>query len=194
MAASRLVMIDWGEEYSSALKKSRMEIGLLSGYVDDIRQVGTSIRLGLRYVKLKWRWSEDQYQEDLEMRSKGESRDKRMIRICLPVANQINKDIEFTAEAAEEVENQRLPTLDFELWLEGDHIDHHYFKKKDENTGRGDETFVNSTTAKTLHPLKRSHQEAVQQQPQEAGEGGDQDSGGAVYKRAEGVRVHQDGG
>ena len=30
MAASRLVMIDWGEEYSSALKRSRMEIGLLS--------------------------------------------------------------------------------------------------------------------------------------------------------------------
>ena len=63
---------------------------------------------------------EDQYQEDLEMRSKGESRDKRMIRICLPVANQINKDLEFTAEAAEEFENQRLPTLDFEPWLEGD--------------------------------------------------------------------------
>ena len=46
------------------------------------------------------------------MRSKGESRDKRMIRICLPVANQINKDLEFTAEAAEEFK-----TGDFQPWI-----------------------------------------------------------------------------
>ena len=77
------------------------------------------------------------------MRSKGESRDKRMIRICLPVANQINKDLDFIAEAAVEFENQRLPTLDFELWLGGDQMK---------------TSFSNGTAAKTLHPLKRSHQ------------------------------------
>ena len=67
MAASRLVLIDWGEDYSSALRRSRMEIGLLSGYVDDIRQGGTSIRLGLRYGQDdKWTWREEDYKEDLE--------------------------------------------------------------------------------------------------------------------------------
>ena len=101
MAASRLVMIDWGEHYERALSRSRMEIGLLSGYVDDICQGGTSIRLGLRYEQHdKWTWTEEDYKEDLERRMEGESRDMRMIRICLPLDNKINKDIKFTAEVA----------------------------------------------------------------------------------------------
>ena len=40
MAASRLVMQDWGEIYKSALELSSMELGLLRGYVDYVRQGG----------------------------------------------------------------------------------------------------------------------------------------------------------
>ena len=50
-----------------------------------------------------------------------------MVRLCL--TNTINKDLEFTAETASEFGNSRLPTLDFELWLENDRIQHHYFQK-----------------------------------------------------------------
>ena len=40
MAASRLVMVDFGSNYRSALELSKMELALLSGYVDDVRQGG----------------------------------------------------------------------------------------------------------------------------------------------------------
>ena len=52
-----------------------------------------------------------------------------MVGLCLPVANNINKDLEFTAEIAADFDNKRLPTLDFELWLEEDGELNHYFQK-----------------------------------------------------------------
>ena len=42
----------------------------------------------------------------------------------------MNKDLKFTAETAEDFEDQRLPTLDFSLWLENNgEINHSYFQK-----------------------------------------------------------------
>ena len=54
-------------------------------------------------------------EEDERLRAEGEHRDARMARLCLPVLNNINKDLEFTAETSAEFDNGRLPTLDFEL-------------------------------------------------------------------------------
>ena len=49
-----------------------------------------------------------------------------MMRLCLPICNAINKDLEFTAETSA----GRLPTLDFEIWLEPDgEINHSYYQK-----------------------------------------------------------------
>ena len=132
MAAARLVMQDWGENYRSSLERSKMEIGLLSGYVDDVRQGGTSLRLGLRFDVDggNWKWSEEAMQEDKEKREGGEGRDERMKRLCMPVMNSINEDLEFTAETSAEFPNNRLPTLDFELWVEVDgKLNHNYYQK-----------------------------------------------------------------
>ena len=49
MASARLVMQKWGAEYKTALELSKMELGLLAGYVNDVRQGGTGIRFGLRF-------------------------------------------------------------------------------------------------------------------------------------------------
>ena len=49
MCAARLVMQDFGEKYKASLTLARMELTLLSGYVDDVRQAGTSLRLGMKY-------------------------------------------------------------------------------------------------------------------------------------------------
>ena len=83
---------------------------------------GTSLRLGLRYLTSKrdWVWSEEAYHEDMSMRVAGESRNARIIRLCLPLINSINKDLVFTAEKPEDFPNKRLTTLDFELWQEED--------------------------------------------------------------------------
>ena len=132
MAASRLVMQDWGSTYRVSLELAKMEVGLLSGYVDDVRQGGTCLRWGLRFEieKKEWRWTECAMLEDEEKNKEGESNDERMIRICHPLMNSINPDLEFTAEIASEFANKRLPTLDFELWLETDGtINHSYFQK-----------------------------------------------------------------
>ena len=57
MASARLVMQNWGAEYKTALELSRMELGLLAGYVDDVRQGGTGIRFGLRFEIEDRKWS-----------------------------------------------------------------------------------------------------------------------------------------
>ena len=62
--------------------------------------------------------------------------------------------------------------------------------EKNEITNRENETFDHGPATETLHPFKRSHQEALQHQPQKEGEDGDQDNGGAIHQRAEGFRVH----
>ena len=99
--------------------------------VDDVRQGGTSLRLGLRFdiAIWKWTWSEEALKEDEDLRKAGENRDMRMVRLCLPICNNINRDLEFTAEVADEFENKRLPTLDFEMWLEDEEINHSYYQK-----------------------------------------------------------------
>ena len=52
-----------------------------------------------------------------------------MTRLCLPVFNTVNSNLTFTSEHPEQFESKRLPTLDFELWLEGNMIRHNYFQK-----------------------------------------------------------------
>ena len=51
------------------------------------------------------------------MRKNGESMDKRMSRLCLPVINSLNKDLKFKSETEGKFVNIRLPMLDFELWI-----------------------------------------------------------------------------
>ena len=131
MAAGRLVMQDWGEEMGRCLRLSRMELLLLTGFVDDVRSGGTSIRFGLRFeVELgEWRWSNEAYMEDVRLREEGEDRDRRMVRLCLPICNSINPDLEFTAETASDFGDNRLPTLDFSIWLENRMVNHSFYQK-----------------------------------------------------------------
>ena len=95
MAAARLVMQDWGFQVRATLELAKMEVAMLSGYVDDVRKGATSLRLGQRFdiTTWTWQWSEEALNEDEEMRAAGESRDSRMVRLCLPLINNINKDL-----------------------------------------------------------------------------------------------------
>ena len=55
---------------------------------------------------------EEACHEDREMRKNGESMDKRMSRLCLPVINSLNKDLKFKSETEGKFVNIRLPMLD----------------------------------------------------------------------------------
>ena len=49
-------------------------------------------------------------------------------RLCLPAMNDVNPDLTFTAEVAEDFGDRRLPTLDFSLWMKDDmSISHSYY-------------------------------------------------------------------
>ena len=43
--------------------------------------------------------------------------------------NNINEDLRFTTEVEEEFENQRLPTLSFQMWCSEDGVRHSYYEK-----------------------------------------------------------------
>ena len=48
----------------------------------------------------------------------------------MPAINSINNNLEFTAEIPEEFPNQKLPTLDFFLWLDrAGLLNHSYYQK-----------------------------------------------------------------
>ena len=66
MAASRIVMNDFFENYESILKEAGLLITLLKVYVDDGRQVTSTLRKGMRFNKeeRKFSWSEEAEKED----------------------------------------------------------------------------------------------------------------------------------
>ena len=51
MAAARIVMNDWGAKWRQLLETTNIVIGMLDGYVDDVRQESTSLRMGTRWDK-----------------------------------------------------------------------------------------------------------------------------------------------
>ena len=131
MAAARLVMQAWSEEYLTILRRSGLVVDILTGYVDDVRQVSTCLNLGMRYdeEQRKFLYNKEAEMEDLEKKKDGESNNQRMARVCLKAMNAVSKDLEFTVEVPEEFENGRLPTLDFSLWMMDGLLTHSYFQK-----------------------------------------------------------------
>ena len=61
--------------------------------------------------------------------SKNEPDNKRMARICLPAMNSVNQNLKFTTECPEDFERERLPTLDFVIWMVNGQLYHSYFEK-----------------------------------------------------------------
>ena len=130
-AAAQLVMESWARDYRSILEKSGLLVSLMAGYVDDGRQVVSKLDLGMRFCadSKKFQFSEEGLKEDEERRMSGESENQRMARLCTPAMNSINSDLRFTTESQEDFQTERLPTLDFEVWIENNKIRHSYYQK-----------------------------------------------------------------
>jgi hypothetical protein len=128
MCAARMVMQHWARGYEMILLKAGLRIPLLGGYVDDGRQGSTVLRRGMLFDhnKKEFVYSEEQRRID-EMENEPDNR--RMARVCLPAMNAVNEDLKFTTECPEDFPRQRLPTLDFVLWMVGGLLYHSYFEK-----------------------------------------------------------------
>ena len=129
MCAARMVMQHWARDYANILLKAGLRVPLLKGYIDDGRQGSTLLRKGMLYDQEKgeFTWTEEQYKVDMETK---EPANVRMARVCLPAMNAVNGCLKFTTEAPEEFKQNRLPTLDFVLWLTNGILYHSYFEKE----------------------------------------------------------------
>ena len=104
----------------------------MAGYVDDGRQITSTFPMGARFNKVEklFKISEEALKEDEELKSKGEAENQRMARITVEAMNSINDDLTFTTESQEDFNSERLPTLDFEMWVtETNKIEHSFFQK-----------------------------------------------------------------
>ena len=99
MAASRLVMQQFFEDYEAILRTGELEITMLKAYVDDGRQISSMLKKGMRYSKEKkeFIWSKEAEDEDVKKEAEGEGSGQFMARPCLPVMNECNPDLTFTA-------------------------------------------------------------------------------------------------
>ena len=79
----------------------------------------------------KFTWTKKDMEEDKRMKyEQKESTNTRMSRLCLPAINTVNRDLVFTAEKPEDFKDNKLPTLDFFLWLQRNGLlNHSYFQK-----------------------------------------------------------------
>ena len=130
-AASQLVMEHWAKKYREILENSGVWVAMMGGYVDDGRQITTVLEKGYRFKKEEnsFVFTQEGYREDIKKEKNGESRNEFMGRVCIEAMQSINKDLKFTTESQENFETERLPTLDFELWLEKGKIHHSYYQK-----------------------------------------------------------------
>jgi hypothetical protein len=132
MCAAKMGMQNWADKYHGILIRAGLRIPLLTGYVDDGRQGGTTLRRGMMFdTDLgDFVMSDEQLRIDIE---EDEPDNVRMKKRCLPAMNSINEDLKFTTEAPEDFPSNRLPTLDFVLWLVDGILLHTYFEKAMKN-------------------------------------------------------------
>ena len=133
MAAARIVMSDWGEEWRKLIEAAGVKLPQLDGYVDDVRNRSTSLRFGTKWNdnEKKFTWTREDMVEDKRRKyEEKETTNARMAKLCLPAINSVNRDLVFTAEIPEDFKDNKLPTLDFFLWLEKRGLLNHSFFQK----------------------------------------------------------------
>ena len=129
MCAAKMVIQNWARKYHGILLRAGLRIPLLTGYVDDGRQGGTVLRRGMRFCERDGQFvmSDEQLKQDEE---KNEPDNVSMAKRCLPAMNSVNTDLIFTTEAPEDFKKQRLPTLDFVIWMVTGKLYHSYYQKE----------------------------------------------------------------
>ena len=101
-AASQIVMEDWHELFTLILENSDIWTALKAGYVDDGREVTSTLHPGMRFSEeaKRFEFSLEGQEEDKKRAAEGESHNQRMARVLLPAMNSINKDLYRTSIGA----------------------------------------------------------------------------------------------
>ena len=117
--AARIRVGAWIREMQDLLTKSGIKVLLCGYYVDDIRIICEIIPYGFRWEEKERRLM---FREEWEQEDKLKHPDKRVhtAQTLLPLFNGLNKDLQFTVETEADFPTNKIPTLDYEMWL-GEH-------------------------------------------------------------------------
>ena len=116
-AAAKIVMQKWSTEMMRIMEDNKIKVHLAAIYVDDARFLTQVLKKGWRWeskekkFKFEEKWREVDENEQLD----DNVRHAREVKSAM---NSIMPDIQFETELPEDFPNKRLPTLDFEMWLE----------------------------------------------------------------------------
>ena len=114
MAVARLVMGQWGEKMRKVMTDADIKIYLDALFVDDCRFLTSPLLPGVR-------WSHEEksfiFKEEWKISENLSKQQRTTLELCNAM-NSIFSNIKFTVESESDFLNNRLPTLDCELWIE----------------------------------------------------------------------------
>ena len=116
MCLSEIRMMMWSRRLMKILEKLGMRVLLSICYVDDLRYVVKLLELGWILDKGTWSLKYDPEVAEKE-EAEGVSRSRKTAMIIREVMNNLTPDLSFTVELPEEFEDNKLPTLDLNLWI-----------------------------------------------------------------------------
>ena len=119
-----LCMLVFDILFNKKCVKLNLNVTLYKRFVDDIDEVLNEISEGWVYDI-----ASDQMVFNLNHPYSTLNGDERTFSILCDIANQINKDIQFTFECPSMFENRKLPILDLFVWIDNSQIKHSFYKK-----------------------------------------------------------------
>ena len=123
-AISRIVMGDWDLRLKDALNKVNVGVEEAGRYVDDIR-------LWMKSIKLGWRWDGKDlvFRKEWQEEEEGQtiSRTRKTAEVVGQIMNSLSSHISITTETHEDFPSRTLPTLDTQLWMDGEKTKYTFF-------------------------------------------------------------------
>ena len=127
LAVARLTMIMSDKLWLTLVTDMGLTVEDAARYMDDLRIFMFPIKEGWRWVERELCWTKEWERED---QMSGKSDLERTCELVRQSLNKIYPFLNFTIESALDFEDQRLPTLDFKLWVsEGNQIMYTFFEK-----------------------------------------------------------------
>ena len=125
-AVARIVMGMFDRKLAVVCKEQRLEIQERFRYMDDVRKFMNGIRLG-------WRWNGNRMEYrrlwEREEVTSGMTEEGKTAEVMLAIMNSIFPFLTFEMEHPEQFPGGRLPTLDFQCWVEGNRVKYLFFQK-----------------------------------------------------------------
>ena len=124
-AVARLVMNKWDRKFMAVLNTNNIKTETAFRYMDDKRVI-------LRALALGWRWDKGQirFRSRWEQEDGGLSAVERTSRALHGAMESVFDSLKFEMEHQEMFPENKLPTLDFKMWVEDNKIMYSFYQKE----------------------------------------------------------------